>query len=94
MLAGFPGPAENAPTPNKMGGNNIRPRRLFVSTRDKASNKAQDLKGKVKETVGSATGNEDLRTKGKTDQTKAALKDVGEKVKDAGSNLKDAIKGD
>lgn len=66
----------------------------FMGTRDKASNKAQDLKGKVKETVGSATGNEDLRTKGKTDQTKAALKDVGEKAKDAGSNLKDALKGD
>ena len=65
-----------------------------MGTRDKASNKVQDLKGKVKETVGSATGNEDLRTKGKVDQTKAALKDVGEKAKDAGSNLKDAIKGD
>jgi uncharacterized protein YjbJ (UPF0337 family) len=65
-----------------------------MGTRDKASNKAQDLKGKVKETIGSATGNEDLRTKGKTDQTKAALKDVGEKARDAGSNLKDAITGD
>lgn len=65
-----------------------------MGTRDKASNKAQDLKGKVKETVGSATGNEDLRTKGETDQTKAAFKDVGEKAKDAGSNLKDAIKSD
>lgn len=31
--------------------------------------------------MGSATGNEDLRTKGKTDQTKAALKDVGEKAR-------------
>jgi uncharacterized protein YjbJ (UPF0337 family) len=65
-----------------------------MGTRDKASNKAQDLKGKVKEAVGSATGNDDLRTKGKTDQTKAAFKDVGEKVKDAGSDLKDAIKTD
>jgi uncharacterized protein YjbJ (UPF0337 family) len=64
-----------------------------MGTRDKAANKAQDLKGKVKERVGSATGNEDLRTKGKTDQTKAALKDVGEKAKDAASNLKDALKG-
>jgi uncharacterized protein YjbJ (UPF0337 family) len=54
-----------------------------MGTKDKASNKAQDLKGKVKETVGSATGNERLRTKGKTDQTKSSLKDAGEKVKDA-----------
>jgi len=63
-----------------------------MGTKDKASNKAQELKGMVKESVGSATGNEDLRTKGKTDQTKAALKDAGEKVKDAVSNVKHAVK--
>ena len=65
-----------------------------MTMRDKASNKSQDLKGKVKEAVGSATGNEDLRTKGKTDQVKAGVKDVGEKVKDAASNIKDAVKDD
>ena len=64
-----------------------------MGTKDKASNKAQDLKGKVKESVGSATDNEELRRKGKTDQTKAALKDSGEKVKDAASDVKDAVKG-
>jgi uncharacterized protein YjbJ (UPF0337 family) len=63
-----------------------------MGTRDKASNKAQDVKGKVKETVGSATGNEELRRKGKTDQTKSALKDSGEKLKDAASNVKDVLK--
>jgi uncharacterized protein YjbJ (UPF0337 family) len=57
----------------------------IVGTRDKASNKARDLKGKVKERLGSATGNEDLEMKGKMDQTKAAFKNVGEKVKDAGT---------
>ena len=31
-----------------------------MGTKGKASNKAQDLKGKVKEKVGSATGNKDL----------------------------------
>jgi uncharacterized protein YjbJ (UPF0337 family) len=65
-----------------------------MGTKDKASNKAQDLKGKVKESVGSATGNDDLRRKGKTDQTKSNLKDSGEKVKDAASHVKDAVKGD
>ena len=64
-----------------------------MGTKDKASNKAQDLKGKGKEAVGSATGNEDLRTEGKTDQAKSSLKDAGEKVKDAGSKVKDAVKG-
>ncbi len=64
-----------------------------MGKRDKASNKVQDLKGRVKEKVGSATGNEDLHTKGKTDQTKASLKDAGEKVKDAVSNVKHAVEG-
>jgi uncharacterized protein YjbJ (UPF0337 family) len=64
-----------------------------MGTKDKASNKAQDLKGKVKETVGSATDNEDLRRAGKRDQTKSALKDSGENLKDAASNVKDAFKG-
>jgi uncharacterized protein YjbJ (UPF0337 family) len=59
-----------------------------VGTRDKASNQAQNLKGKLKETVGTATGNDHLRAKGKMDQKKAALKGVGEKVKDAASKLK------
>ena len=65
-----------------------------MTTRDKASNKSQDLKGKVKEKVGSATGNKDLQSKGKSDQVKASVKDVGEKVKDAGSSIKDAVKRD
>jgi uncharacterized protein YjbJ (UPF0337 family) len=64
-----------------------------MGTKDKASNKAQNLQGKVKEKVGSATGNKDLRNKGKTDQAKAGLKDAGEKVKNAASNVKDAVKG-
>jgi uncharacterized protein YjbJ (UPF0337 family) len=63
-----------------------------MGTKDKASIKAQDLKGKAKETVGSATGNEELRRKGKTDQTKSTLKDSSEKLKDAASNVKDVLK--
>lgn len=49
---------------------------------DKAKNAAQRAKGKVKETAGRATGNNRLRRKGKTDQTKGKLKQTGEKVKD------------
>lgn len=64
-----------------------------MGTEDKASNKLQDVKGKVKETAGKATGNEDLERKGKTDQTKASVKDAGEKVKDAASDIKDAVTG-
>ena len=50
---------------------------------DKAKNKTQSVKGQVKEKVGEATGNDRLRTKGKTDQAKGNLKQAGEKVKDA-----------
>jgi uncharacterized protein YjbJ (UPF0337 family) len=61
-----------------------------MGTQDKASNKLQDVKGKVKETVGKVTGDEDLENEGKTDQVKASVKDVGEKVKDVGEKVKDA----
>jgi uncharacterized protein YjbJ (UPF0337 family) len=59
-----------------------------MGTRDKVSNQAQDLKGKVEETVGEAIGDDRMKAEGKMDQRKAALKGVGEKVKDAASKLK------
>lgn len=54
-----------------------------VSDTDKISNKAEELKGKVKEGVGDATDNEQLQGEGKVDQAKGNLKQAGEKVKDA-----------
>ena len=62
-----------------------------MGTKDKASNQAQNLKGKVKEAAGKVTGDDKLRAKGKADQTKASLKGAGESVKDAASNVKDAV---
>ncbi len=62
-----------------------------MGTKDKASNKAQDMKGKVKEKVGKVTGKQKLEDKGKSDQAKSAVKDVGENVKDAASKVKHAI---
>ncbi len=62
-----------------------------MGDKDKLSNEAQDLKGKAKETIGSVTDNEDLESKGKTDQAKAGMKDAGEKVKDAASDVKDTF---
>jgi uncharacterized protein YjbJ (UPF0337 family) len=52
---------------------------------------SQDIKGKVKETVGQATGDEELERKGKTDQAKSAVRDVGEGIKDAASKVKDTV---
>jgi uncharacterized protein YjbJ (UPF0337 family) len=54
-----------------------------MATPDKAKNSAEQAKGKAKETVGRAAGNDRLRVKGKTDQVKGDLKQAGEKVKDA-----------
>ncbi len=54
-----------------------------MGTDDKTGNKIEDLAGKAKEGLGNATGNEDLKAEGQTDQSKADLKQAGEKVKDA-----------
>ena len=58
---------------------------------DKIGNKAEDLKGKAKETTGKATGDEQMEAEGKGDQASAAVKDGVEKVKDAASNIKDKL---
>jgi uncharacterized protein YjbJ (UPF0337 family) len=50
---------------------------------DKIENAAEKLSGKAKETTGRATDDERLEAEGRTDQSKADLKDAGEKVKDA-----------
>ncbi len=50
---------------------------------DKLENKAQELKGEVKEKIGDATDNEEWQAEGQADQTKGNLKQAGEKVKDA-----------
>lgn len=54
-----------------------------MSTQDKISNKAEELRGKVKEGVGDATGDEALERQGKKDQAMGNVKQAGEKVKDA-----------
>ena len=50
---------------------------------DKIANKTETVTGKVKETVGDATGNDNLKAEGQADQASGHLKDAGEKVKDA-----------
>jgi uncharacterized protein YjbJ (UPF0337 family) len=50
---------------------------------DKAQAKTEGLVGKAKEGLGSATGNESMEREGKAEQSKADLKQAGEKVKDA-----------
>jgi uncharacterized protein YjbJ (UPF0337 family) len=50
---------------------------------DKIKNAAEDVTGKAKEKIGDAKDDPNLEAEGKTDQTKANLKQAGEKVKDA-----------
>ena len=50
---------------------------------DKVKNAAEDVTGKVKQKVGEATDDKSLENEGRADQSKADLKNAGEKVKDA-----------
>ncbi|EMY32490.1 CsbD-like protein [Arthrobacter crystallopoietes BAB-32] len=50
---------------------------------DKIENAAERMGGQGKEAAGKATDDERLEAEGKTDQSKADLKDAGEKIKDA-----------
>ena len=53
------------------------------SARNKTRNAAQKVKGQFKEAAGRVTGDERLEAEGRTDKTKANLKQAGEKLKDA-----------
>ena len=53
-----------------------------MGTEDRMQNAAEDMKGKAKEGIGSATGNEQMEAEGKMDQAKAEVKDKVEDAKD------------
>ena len=50
---------------------------------DKTKNKVEEIRGKAKEGIGEATGDDALARQGQNDQSKANLKQAGEIVKDA-----------
>jgi uncharacterized protein YjbJ (UPF0337 family) len=54
-----------------------------MGNEDKTRNKVEEVRGEAKEKVGSLTGDEGLERQGERDQSKADLKQAGEKVKDA-----------
>ncbi|MCX5043371.1 CsbD family protein [Aldersonia sp. NBC_00410] len=62
-----------------------------------AENKAEDLKGRAKEAAGSLTGNDDLKSEGKTDQASSSVKgkidDAAGKAKDVAESAKDKLTG-
>jgi len=54
-----------------------------MSIAEKISHTAEAIKGSVKEMVGRVTGSRRLRTEGRVDRAKGALKQARAKVKDA-----------
>jgi uncharacterized protein YjbJ (UPF0337 family) len=54
-----------------------------VSATDKAKEKAQAAKGRIKKETGKALDDPYLEGEGKADQVKGNMKQAGEKVKDA-----------
>jgi uncharacterized protein YjbJ (UPF0337 family) len=49
---------------------------------DKIENKAEEMKGEGKETIGRTTDDEELVAEGQMDQAKGNIKQAGEKIKD------------
>ncbi len=64
---------------------------------DDAKNKAEELKGRGKEAVGSATDDDDLKAEGKGDkasaETKQKLTDAADAVKGKIDDVKDKLTG-
>ncbi len=54
-----------------------------MSATDKAWNKVEQIRGKIKAAPGRAINDPALEAEGRADQRAAHLKDAGEKVKDA-----------
>ena len=67
-----------------------------MTNRDEIAGKTEQLKGKVKQVVGEATGNEELRGEGVADEAAGnvqegfgkARRKVGEAIENLGENLK------
>ncbi|MER6735513.1 CsbD family protein [Streptomyces sp. NPDC007251] len=58
-----------------------------MSGADKAGNAGDKIKGKAKEAVGKAVGNERLEAEGKADQVEGDVRQAGEKAKDAAKDI-------
>ena len=54
-----------------------------MGAKDKAADKATEVKGKIKKEAGQATGDDDLEAEGQAEEAKGNLKQAAEKVKDA-----------
>jgi uncharacterized protein YjbJ (UPF0337 family) len=60
--------------------------------KDKAEGAWDETKGKVKETVGDATDNEDLQGEGVADQVKGKAEQAWGNAKEAAEDVKEGVK--
>ncbi|ALG84919.1 CsbD family protein [Gordonia phthalatica] len=65
-----------------------------MGIQDKFENKAEELKGRAKESAGSAIGDDDLKNEGKADQASSGVKKGIEKVKDKANEVAEKLTGD
>ncbi|WP_024795041.1 CsbD family protein [Tomitella biformata] len=65
-----------------------------MGIKDKFENKAEELKGRAKESAGAATGDADLENEGKADQVSSGVKKAAETVKDKANEIAAKIAGD
>lgn len=63
-----------------------------MSFGDDLENKAKDFGGKAKETIGDATGSDDLRSEGREQQGEAAADRIKDKASEVGEKVSDAAK--
>ena len=73
------------PGQRNLHGHSSTERGTAVSATDKAKNKAEAAKGKVKKETGKAVDDPVLEGEGKAEQVKGDLKQAGQKIKDAGT---------
>ncbi|MEU9700425.1 CsbD family protein [Streptomyces sp. NPDC047981] len=59
---------------------------------EKAKGKMEQLKGKGKEAVGRATGDDRMKAEGKTDQIKGKAKEAMGKVQDRARGVEDSLR--
>lgn len=61
---------------------------------NKGEHKAEEMRGKLKEGVGGAVGDDRLEKQGQTDQASSRAKQAGDDLKDAAGKMKDRLTDD
>jgi uncharacterized protein YjbJ (UPF0337 family) len=60
----------------------------------RSEHKGEEIRGKAKEGLGKAIGDDRLENQGQTDQASSRAKQAGDDLKDAAGKMKDRLAGD